>query len=247
MLRSLPHLFIIICCDIIPHMIKKIIIKIYKFTKPLLIFGLISAFLAVSINIYIVQYSNQHIVERSTYSGESVDCVIVLGASARSGSPSLMLRDRLDLAYELYENGYAKKILVSGDHMFDGYDEANAMKDYLMELGVNEQDIFMDHAGVNTYTTMKRAKEVFLVKSCIISTQEYHLYRAVYIAEILGIKSTGIACDVFISSRLPYFKAREFAARCKDFVYVNMLKPDVLLGEEIPIQGDGRKTEDGLT
>lgn len=224
-------------------MIKKII----KFFKLLFILALIAAIAAVSLNIYIVQFSKRHMVERGTYDGDTVDCVIVLGASARSGSPSLMLRDRLDLAYELYESGYVKKILVSGDHMYDDYDEANVMKEYLMDLGVEEADIFMDHAGVNTYTTMRRAQDVFLVESCIISTQEYHLYRAVYIAENLGIESTGIACDVFISSRMPYFKAREFVARCKDFIYVNVLKPDVMLGEEIPIYGDGRKTEDGLT
>lgn len=228
-------------------MIKKIIKKIFKVIKLLIILGLIAATIALAINVYVVQFSKNHITQRNEYVDETVDCVIVLGASARSGSPSLMLRDRLDLAYELYNDGYAKKILVSGDHMYEHYDEANAMKDYLLELGVKEQDIFMDHAGVNTYTTMKRAQDIFHVKSCIISTQEYHLYRAVYIAEQLGIESTGIACDVFISSRLPYFKAREFAARCKDFVYVHILKPDVMLGEEIPIDGDGRKTEDGLT
>ncbi len=224
-------------------MIKKII----SFFKLLFVFTLVAAILATSLNIYIVEFSKKHIVERNKYEGERVDCVIVLGASARSGKPSLMLRDRLDLAYDLYNDGYAKKILVSGDHMYDGYDEANVMKDYLMDLGVKEQDIFMDHAGIYTYTTMKRAKEVFLVESCIISTQEYHLFRAVYIAEHLDLESIGIACDVFISSRMPYFKAREFAARCKDFVFVNILKPDVMLGEEIPVWSDGRKTEDGLT
>lgn len=224
-------------------MIKKII----KFFKVLFIFILALAILATSLNIYIVNFSKKHIVERNTYVGKTVDCVIVLGASARNSKPSLMLRDRLDLAYDLYKDGYAKKILVSGDHMHDGYDEANVMKDYLMDLGVKEQDIFMDHAGIDTYTTMKRAKDVFLVESCIISTQEYHLFRAVYIAKHLDIESTGIACDVFISSKMPYFKIREFAARCKDFAFVNILKPDVMLGEKIPIWGDGRKTEDGLT
>jgi len=199
------------------------------------------------INVYMTAYSKRHIEERGSYSGEPVDCVIVLGASAKTGKPSLILKDRLDLAYELYSQGHAKKILVSGDHMYEGYDEANAMKDYLMDLGVPEQDIFMDHAGIDTYTTMRRAKEVFLVDSCIISTQQYHLYRAVYLARQLGMDATGIPCDVFISSRLPYFKAREYAARFKDFFYVNIFKPDVILGEELPIWEDGRITEDGLT
>lgn len=223
---------------------KRKLIKSFKF---LLVCFLIMLLCTLLVNLYVTAYSKKHIDERGSYSGETADCVIVLGASARTGKPSLILKDRLDLAYELYSQGYAKKILVSGDHMYEGYDEANAMKEYLLELGVPEQDIFMDHAGIDTYTTMKRAKEVFLVESCIISTQQYHLYRAVYIARRLGMDAAGIPCDVFISSKLPYFKAREYAARFKDFFYVHIIKPDVILGEELPIWGDGRITEDGLT
>ncbi|MEX1376665.1 MAG: ElyC/SanA/YdcF family protein [Eubacteriales bacterium] len=223
---------------------KKKIIKLVKFIFWL---SLVIIVLASSINIYMVQYAKKHIVQRDTYYGETVDCVIVLGASARTGKPSLMLKDRLDLAYELYRDGYVRKILVSGDHMYKDYDEVNVMKSYLMDLGVVEEDIFMDHAGADTYTTMKRAKEVFMVDSCIISTQKYHLYRAVYIANQMDMDATGIACDVFISSKLWYFKSREFLARFKDFFYVNVLKPSVILGETIPISGDGRATEDGLT
>lgn len=221
--------------------------KIIAFAKIIIILSLFVMLLSTLLNIYMVQCSKKNIVRRYEYSGESVDCVIVLGASAKTGKPSLMLQDRLDLAYEVYTAGYAKKILVSGDHMHDGYDEANVMKAYLVSLDVPEEDIFMDHAGIDTYTTMKRAKEVFLVNSCIISTQEYHLYRAVYIAKQLGIESVGIPCDVYISSKLPYFKAREFLARFKDFFYVKILKPSVILGDIIPITGDGRATEDGLT
>ncbi len=224
-------------------MIKKIILFL-KITAILLAcVVLVSVFL----NIYVIQYAKKHIIARGDYSIETVDCVIVLGASAKTGKPSLMLQDRLDLAYELYSAGYVKKILVSGDHMYDNYDEANAMKNYLLDLGVPEEDIFMDHAGVDTYTTMKRAKEVFQVESCIISTQKYHLYRAVFIAKNIGMDAKGIPCDVYISSKLPYFKAREFMARIKDFFYVKIIKPSVVLGQKIPITGDGRMTEDGLT
>ena len=239
----MSHLFIITSCDII-HSMKK---KISKLLKLIFLICLASLLTAILLNIHIVQFSKTHIIDRNTYSGETVDCAIVLGASARTGKPSLMLRDRLDLAYELYTDGYIRKILVSGDHMYDDYDEANVMKQYLMDLGVKEEDIFMDHAGVDTYTTIKRAKEVFLIKSCIISTQQYHLYRAVYIANKLDIDAVGIPCDVFVSSKLPYFRFREFLARTKDFFYVNVIKPSVLLGDEIPIYGDGKATEDGLT
>ena len=239
----MPHLFIIISYDIIPNMMKKIM----KFLKLILIVGLVVGLISLLLNVYMVQYSKKRIVERGEYHSETLDCAIVLGASARTGKPSLMLRDRLDLAYELYEGGYVNKILVSGDHMYNDYDEANVMKTYLIDLGVAEQDIFMDHAGVDTYSTMIRAKEVFLVESAIICTQKYHLFRAVYIANQIGIDAKGVACDVFISTKLPYFKAREFLARVKDFFCVKIFKPNVLLGDEIPIYGDGRLTEDGLT
>ena len=223
---------------------KKKILKLFKLFFWLVLAG---ALAATFINIYMVQYAKKHIAERETYEGKTMDCAIVLGAAARDGKPTLMLSDRLDLAYELYSGGYVNKILVSGDHMYDGYDEVNVMKDYLVCLGVPEDDIFMDHAGADTYTTMKRAKEVFMVDSCIIATQKYHLYRAVYIANRMDMEATGIACDVFVSSKLWYFKSREFLARFKDFFYVHVFKPSVILGDEIPITGDGRATEDGLT
>ena len=105
----------------------------------------------------------------------------------------------------------------------------------------------MDHAGFDTYSTMARAKRVFEVESCIGSTQQYHLYRAVYLAKKQGLKAYGAVCDVYVSRRLPYYKLREIAARVKDFFYAEILKPDPVLGDAIPISGDGRLTGDGLS
>lgn len=110
-----------------------------------------------------------------------VDAILVLGCGVRpDGSPSLMLRDRLETGLQLYEAGAAPKLLLSGDHGSIGYDEVNAMKDYVLERGVPSEDVFLDHAGFSTYESMYRARDVFQAQRVIIVSQRYHLYRAVY-------------------------------------------------------------------
>ena len=114
---------------------------------------------------------------------EDVDCIIILGCQVKDdGSLSHMLRDRLMRGLEVYEAGAAPKLLMSGDHGREEYDEVGAMKNYAIENGVPSENVFMDHAGFSTYETMYRAKEIFKAEKVIIVTQEYHLYRALYIA-----------------------------------------------------------------
>ena len=116
-----------------------------------------------------------------------VDCILVLGCGVRNdGSPSDMLYDRLRRSVELYEAGAAPKLLMSGDHGREGYDEVDAMKTFAVDAGIASNAVFMDHAGFSTYESMYRAKEIFCAKKIIIVTQGYHLYRAIYIAEQLG-------------------------------------------------------------
>jgi len=159
-----------------------------------------------------------------------------------SGKPSLTLRDRLDHGYELYALGKAKKILVSGDHGQKDYDEVNAMKDYLMEKGVPREDIFMDHAGFNTYDSMYRAKEIFGVESLLICTQDFHIARSVYIARSLGIDAYGYPCDDNgINTRLN--KLRESFARVKAVADIFVKRKPKYLGDAIPISGDGNMME----
>jgi len=218
--------------------------------RLLAIAGILAAIgiaLALGLNIYVMAVGKKGFIDPAQFDGK-VDCVIVPGARVwDGGTVSYMLRDRLDTAYQLYSSGAAAKILVSGDHGSSDYDEVNAMKEYLAELGVPEEDIFMDHAGFDTYSTMARAKRVFEVESCIVSTQEYHLYRAVYLAGKQRMEAYGAVCDVYVSRRLPYYKLREMAARIKDVYYAEILKPDPVPGEPIPITGDGRLTGDGLS
>ena len=152
--------------------------------------------------------------------------------------------DRLTRGVELYDMSAAPKLLMSGDHGRVSYDEVNAMKQFAIDRGVPSEDVFMDHAGFSTYETMYRAKEVFAAKRVIIVTQKYHLYRAVYIAEQLGLEAYGVDSDLQSYIKQPYYNAREILARDKDFVKVIFKPKPTYLGEVIPISGSGDLTND---
>lgn len=176
---------------------------------------------------------------------DKVDAILVLGAQVKSdGQPSLMLKERLDMGIQLYEAGVSDKIIMSGDHGQKDYDEVNTMKSYAIERGVPSECIFMDHAGFSTYDSMYRAKEIFQAENIIVVTQEYHLYRAVYDANALGLQAKGVACDTAVYRGDLYRKSREILARVKDVGYT-IIKPEpALLGEVIPVSGNGDVTND---
>ena len=118
------------------------------------------------------------------------------------------------------------------------------MKAYAVAHGVPSEDVFMDHAGFSTYETVYRAKEIFGAKRVIIVTQEYHLYRALYIAERFGIEAYGVASDYHTYGGQTQRDLREVLARCKDF-FASIFKPEpTYLGEKIPIDGNGDVTND---
>lgn len=175
---------------------------------------------------------------------DDVDCIIVLGCKVNGDKPSAMLGDRLTVGVQLYNMEAAPKILMSGDHGQADYDEVNAMKQFAIDSGVPSEDIFMDHAGFSTYESMYRAKEIFEADKVIIVTQEYHLYRSVYIAEQLGIEAYGVPSDLQNYIKQDYYDFREVLARDKDFIQA-MLKPEpTYLGEVLPISGSGDVTND---
>lgn len=176
---------------------------------------------------------------------EDVDCILVLGCGVRDdGSPSAMLYDRLRRSVELYELDTAPKLLMSGDHGREGYDEVDAMKTFAVEAGIPSENVFMDHAGFSTYESMYRARDVFQAKKIIIVTQEYHLYRAVYIARSLGLDAYGVSSDYRDYAGQTVRNAREILARVKDFA-TSIFKPEpTYLGDAIPIWGDGNLTND---
>ncbi len=165
---------------------------------------------------------------------EDVDCIIIYGCFVRKDkTPCNMLKDRLDKGIELYKKGAAPKIIMSGDHSSDEYNEVAVMKQYAIDAGVPSEDIFMDHEGFSTYETAYRAKEVFGADKVILVTQEYHLYRALYIAKSLGIDAYGVASDYDVH------ETREVLARCKDY-FTCMVKPELTnTGSKLPVSGNG--------
>ncbi len=171
---------------------------------------------------------------------------IVLGAYVYpEGDLSAMLEDRVSTAVELYQQGKVRKLLMTGDHGQESYDEVNQMRLYAERLGVPPEDIFMDHAGFKTYESMYRADRVFQVKSALVVTQHFHLARAVFLARSRGIDATGVIADRRPYYRVKYNELREIPARAKDYLQVHVTKPlPTFLGPIIPIEGDGRTTHD---
>ena len=199
----------------------------------------------VSINIYVKKSTKKQIKnEDECEEITDVDCIVVLGAAVWGDKPSPMLEDRLLEGIELYQKGVSKKIIMSGDHGQNEYDEVNIMKQFAIEKGIPSEDIFMDHAGFSTYDSIYRAKEIFGAKKIIIVTQEYHLYRALHIANRLGIEAYGVGADPRQYVGAFNREVREILARNKDFVKC-IIKPNPkYLGDKIPISGNGDNTND---
>lgn len=172
------------------------------------------------------------------------DCILVLGAGVRSdGSPSDMLSDRMDTGIALYLGGASDRLLMSGDHGRSDYDEVNAMKQGAVNAGIDPDAVFCDHAGFSTYDSIYRARDIFSAKRVLIVSQEYHLYRALYIAEKLGLEAYGVSADLRSYRGQSYRDLRECAARFKDF-FMAQIKPEpTYLGERIPLDGPGSATD----
>lgn len=199
----------------------------------------------LSINFYVVNKTKSKIVtEKQAKELENVDCILVLGAGIWGDKPSPMLEDRLLQGITLYNNQTSSKIIMSGDHGKEEYDEVNVMKDFAIEKSVKSEDIFMDHAGFSTYDSVYRAKEIFKAQKIIIVTQKYHLHRALYVAEKLGIEAYGVASDPREYRGQVVRELREVLARDKDF-FKCIIKPEpTYLGDTIPVSGNGDATND---
>ena len=179
---------------------------------------------------------------------EDIDCILVLGCFVKDdGRPSDMLFDRLTRGVELYDLGAAPKLLMSGDHGREEYDEVAAMKQFAIDEGIPSEDVFMDHAGFSTYESIYRAKEIFQADKILIVTQEYHLYRALYIANQLGVEAYGVSSDyhTYVGQFMRDF--REMLARAKDCATCIFKPEPTYLGDAIPIFDDGNLTNDDTT
>ena len=180
----------------------------------------------LGINFFVTATTSKRILtEEQARELENVDCILILGAGIWGQNPSPMLEDRLLQGISLYQEGVSHKIIMSGDHGRDNYDEVNVMKRFAIEKNVKSEDIFMDHAGFSTYDSMYRAKDVFEAKKIVIVTQKYHMYRALYVAEQLGIEAYGVNSDPQTYSEQFIRDIREVLARDKDW-FKCIIKPE---------------------
>jgi len=196
------------------------------------------------INLFMLWYSGRYILTPEEAAGTDTDCALVFGANVWSSGLSHMLEDRVKTGIALYESGAVDRILMSGDHGREDYDEVNSMKRYAVAEGVPADAVFMDHAGFSTYETAYRAQAVFQVESTILVTQKYHLYRAIFLARMMGIEAYGVAADLRPYYNDFYNQLRESLARVKDFGMVILRPEPTYLGEVIPISGSGSQTDD---
>lgn len=163
---------------------------------------------------------------------------IVFGAGLQGdGRPSPVLRDRVKTAAELFFSGKVEKLLMSGAIRFLSYNEPGAMREYALTLGVPEEAIVLDYAGRRTYDTCYRAKEIFRLESAILVTQRYHLPRALYICQQLGLLAEGVTADLRRYQRGPYifWNLREVFASAVALWEVHLTHPTPVLGEPEPI------------
>jgi len=218
----------------------------FKNVLLLLIFASIIVFASIlAINTYVKSSVKDKIITVVESSDLDVDCILVLGAGVWGNDrPSPMLEDRLLQAIELYENEASDRLLMSGDHGRKEYDEVNIMKGFAVDRAIPPEHVFMDHAGFSTYESLYRTRDIFKANKVIIVTQKYHMYRALYIAEKLGIEAYGVASDPRLYAGQESRELREILARVKDF-FKCILKPEpAYLGDSIPISGDGNLTND---
>jgi len=216
-------------------------------TLAIILFLVIAGILTVfGVNAYVKYIGEKNIITPDkAVKMKDIDCIVVLGCQVKDdGKPSSMLSDRLQRGIELYKQGSTPKIIMSGDHGTKTYDEVNTMKQVAIEAGVESGDIFMDHAGFSTYESIYRAKEIFEADKIIVVTQKYHLYRALYIAQMLGIKAYGVSSDYRTYWGQSNREAREILARCKDFAKTIFKPEPTYLGEVIPVSGNGDMTND---
>ena len=166
---------------------------------------------------------------------------MVLGASVTSsGALSEILKERADEAVALYRAGKVKKILVTGDNSTVTHNEVDPTARYLVSFGVRADDIFLDHAGFDTYSSMYRARDVFAVTSVTIVSQNFHLPRAVYVARSLGL--TAYAAEAPERGVGVFNYVREIPATAKAIFDVALGRVPKYLGIMYPITGDGRAT-----
>lgn len=215
----------------------KFILRVLKMLIKIIIILFLAGVAVLAISRLITGLSTRgkiHTVE--TVPAERV--AIVFGAGLwRNGSPTPVLSDRVARAVELYKAGKVEKLLLSGDNRFVDYNEPEAMRQLAMSMGVPAEAIVRDYAGRRTYDTCYRAKAIFGVEHAILVTQGFHMARALYTCNHLGVESTGVTSDiqVYRKSAVLYWNMRELVATTAALWDVHFGHPVPVLGQQEPI------------
>lgn len=197
------------------------------------------AALAFGLSAYVVGSTRDRVLAPEESTPPEADCILVLGCGVYSdGTPTPMLADRLTRGVELYEAGWADKLLMSGDNRSQYYNELATMCQVALDKGVPREDIVLDYAGLSTYDSLYRARDIFGVKKLVIVTQEYHLYRALYLARALGLEAWGVAADGQNYRGQTMRDLREIVARDKDFFWAILQPEPTYLGDPEPLTGN---------
>jgi len=215
-------------------MLRKIIRMLFKLFGTLLLLAILTFGLPRLITFLA---SINKISTVATVSSEKT--AIVFGAGLlRDGTPSPVLKDRVSTAAQLYFAGKVQKILMSGDNRFEDYNEPASMQTYAIELGVPQEAIVLDYAGRRTYDTCYRAKHIFGLEQAILVTQKYHLPRALFTCNGVGLKSIGVAADLRTCRphSLTYWDVRELPATLVALWQVWVSHPLPVMGDPEPIQ-----------
>lgn len=204
---------------------------------------LLVAVLSLAFSLYLKQRFAPAIVSLDQASAHPFDAILVFGCGVYAdGSPSPMLRDRMETGIALYFKGAAPKLLLSGDHGQVHYDEVSTMRRLAEEAGVPAEDIFLDHAGFSTWDSLRRAQAIFQARSLCLVSQEYHLYRALYGAQALQMPAKAVAAEGQVYRGQLYREGREVLARVKAFFSALFQLPPQVLGPPLPLTGDGQQS-----
>lgn len=217
-------------------MIKRILIVIFRW---ILILAVVGGALVLLARVSLMLYSRPLIQSPTQTAGARV--AIVFGAGLTpDGQPTPVLRDRVATAADLYFSGKVEKLLMSGDNRFDYYNEPGAMRAYALQLGVPDSAIVLDYAGRRTYDTCYRAGTIFGVKDAVLVTQNFHLARALFTCNFLGIRASGVTADRRAYSRRASvsWQVREMPASLVALWEVFVTHPRPVLGKPEPIFTD---------
>lgn len=226
------------------HLFEKLIMVTKKAGRLVLVLVFVLLLIILFTN-YTIKSESSGFIFKDTSAIKEAQAALVLGASVKPNKEmSDVFRDRVDTAIKLYNEKKVSKIIISGDHGKKYYDEVSAAKKYILEKNIPPEDVFLDHAGFDTYDSVYRAKYIFKAQSIVIVTQDFHLPRAIFIARRLGHNVQGLSADLHSYSGINFMRNREIFANVKAYFDILLNEKSEFLGPQIDLNGSGVVTWD---